>query len=124
MQTWITFSLTAALLAAGTMAGFAWRAESAVQAPSPKPQPGPLRAGGEPVANVLNIAHRGASAFAPENTMEAFRKAADLGCHLIELDVHFSKDNELIVIHDDDLNRCSDVKSRFPNRKSYFVSDF
>src|SRR5439155_23711105 len=43
---------------------------------------------------------------------------------MAELDVHLSKDGELIVIHDDDLVRCSNVKQVFPERKSYFVSDF
>jgi glycerophosphoryl diester phosphodiesterase len=84
----------------------------------------PLRAGGKPPARVLNIAHRGARAFAPENTLEAIEKAALFGCHMVEIDVHLSKDGELIVVHDDDLVRCSDVKEMFPGRRSYFVSDF
>jgi len=86
--------------------------------------PAPLRYGGKPPAPVLNIAHRGVRAFAPENTLEAFEKATRFGCHVYELDVHVSKDGELIVIHDDDLLRCSDVKKKFPERKSYLVSDF
>ncbi len=87
-------------------------------------QPGPLRVGGKPIAPVLNIAHRGARAFAPENTLEAIVKATRFGCHMVEVDVHLSKDGELIVIHDDDLLRCSNVKDVFPGRASYFVSDF
>src|SRR4051794_23219650 len=87
-------------------------------------QPSPLRVGGKPPAPVLNIAHRGARAFAPENTLESIGKAAQLGCPMAEIDVHLSKDGELIVIHDDDLLRCSNVKQVFPARKSYFVSDF
>jgi len=74
--------------------------------------------------SVLNIAHRGARAFAPENTLEAFEKAAEFGCPMFELDVHLSKDQELIVVHDDTLLRCSNVTERFPRRASYFVSDF
>jgi glycerophosphoryl diester phosphodiesterase len=73
---------------------------------------------------VLNIAHRGARGFAPENTLEAFRKAAALGCQMFELDVHQCKDGELIVVHDDDLVRCSDVTKKFPGRSSYAVSEF
>src|SRR5947209_13499086 len=84
----------------------------------------PLRAGGKPPARVLNIAHRGARAFAPENTLEAFAKAARLGCPMFETDVHLSRDGELIVVHDDTLCRCSDVREKFPHRRSYFVSDF
>jgi glycerophosphoryl diester phosphodiesterase len=87
-------------------------------------QPSPLRVGGTPPAPVLNIAHRGARAFAPENTLEAINKAKQLGCHAAEVDVHLTRDGEVIVLHDDDLVRCSNVKEVFPGRKSYFVSDF
>lgn len=95
-----------------------------VQATAPQPDVSPLRFGGKRPAPVLNIAHRGGGAFAPENTLESFQKGIELGCHMIELDVHHSKDGKLIVVHDDDLVRCSDVKTRFPDRKTYFVSDF
>lgn len=84
----------------------------------------PLRAGGKLPVPVLNIAHRGARAFAPENTLESFSKAMRFGCPTIEPDVHLSNDGELIVVHDDDLLRCSNVTERFPGRSSYFVSDF
>ncbi len=87
-------------------------------------EPAPLRAGGKPPARVLNIAHRGARAFAPENTLEAVAKSAQFGCHMVEIDVHLSRDGELIVVHDDDLVRCSNVREVFPGRESYFVSDF
>ncbi len=52
---------------------------------------------------VLTIAHRGASAEAPENTMAAFRLAADQGADFIELDVQESADGEVLVVHDSDL---------------------
>ncbi|HBI56560.1 MAG TPA: hypothetical protein DDY38_07025, partial [Firmicutes bacterium] len=58
----------------------------------------------------LNIAHRGASSLAPENTMTAFRKAAELGADGLELDVQFSKDGKLVVIHDELLNRTTNGK--------------
>ncbi|NMA95372.1 MAG: glycerophosphodiester phosphodiesterase [Clostridiales bacterium] len=54
------------------------------------------------------IAHRGASAHAPENTMPAFELAIEMGAEGIELDVHLSKDNEVVVIHDATINRTSD----------------
>lgn len=73
---------------------------------------------------VLNIAHRGARAFAPENTLAAFEKAKLLGCPMFEIDVHRSKDGDLIVHHDDQLTRCTDAKKKFPGRNSYFISDF
>lgn len=53
-------------------------------------------------------AHRGASAYAPENTLEAFRLAAEQGADGIELDVHLSADGELVVIHDETVDRTSD----------------
>jgi glycerophosphoryl diester phosphodiesterase len=74
--------------------------------------------------DVLNIAHRGARAFAPENTLAAFQKAKLLGCSMFEIDVHRTKDGDLIVHHDDQLTRCTDVKIKFPDQNSYFVSDF
>lgn len=52
-------------------------------------------------------AHRGASAQAPENTMEAFQKAMDLGAEGIELDVQLSKDQKVVVIHDERIDRTS-----------------
>jgi len=56
----------------------------------------------------LNIAHRGASALAPDNTMAGFEKAVELGADAIELDLHVSQDGELVVIHDDTLDRTTD----------------
>lgn len=84
----------------------------------------PLRVGGKPPAKVLNIAHRGARGFAPENTLEAFEKGIEFGCPIFELDVHMCKDGELIVVHDDTLLRCSNVREVFPDRVTWFVSDF
>lgn len=54
------------------------------------------------------IAHRGASGLAPENTMAAFEKAVALGADMIELDVHLSKDDSLIVMHDHTVTRTTD----------------
>lgn len=54
-------------------------------------------------------AHRGASAYAPENTLEAFQMAVDMGADGVELDVQFSKDKQLVVIHDSNLERVSNV---------------
>jgi glycerophosphoryl diester phosphodiesterase len=84
----------------------------------------PLRRSAEQRCRVLNIAHRGARAFAPENTICAFEKAKTLGCDMFELDLHSSKDGELIVHHDEQLTRCTDVAVQFPGRQNYFVSDF
>ena len=54
------------------------------------------------------IAHRGASGTRPENTLVAFRRAAAFGAHMIELDVQLTRDGEVIVLHDDTLDRTSD----------------
>jgi glycerophosphoryl diester phosphodiesterase len=47
-----------------------------------------------------NFAHRGASARAPENTLEAFRLAVEAGAGGLELDVNVTRDGEIVVIHD------------------------
>ncbi|WP_297109413.1 glycerophosphodiester phosphodiesterase family protein [uncultured Devosia sp.] len=52
-------------------------------------------------------AHRGASAIAPENTIAAFRAAAEAGAKWVELDVALSADGTLVVIHDDSVDRTS-----------------
>lgn len=53
-------------------------------------------------------AHRGASGYAPENTLEAFQKAVEMGADGVELDVQLTKDGELVVIHDETVDRTSD----------------
>lgn len=53
-------------------------------------------------------AHRGASGYAPENTLEAFELAAKQGAHGVELDVHLSKDGEIVVAHDETIDRVAD----------------
>lgn len=58
------------------------------------------------------MAHRGYSGAYPENTMLAFRKAAELGADGIELDVHETKDGVLVVFHDEYLERTTDGTGR------------
>jgi glycerophosphoryl diester phosphodiesterase len=55
----------------------------------------------------INLAHRGASAHAPENTLEAFRLAVESGAGGLELDVHLSRDGHVVVIHDPTLDRTT-----------------
>ena len=57
--------------------------------------------------NIINFAHRGASAAAPENTMAAFRKGLELGATGIETDVQMTSDGAVVVIHDESLNRTT-----------------
>jgi len=52
-------------------------------------------------------AHRGASAYAPENTMEAFILAQKMGADGIELDIHLTRDGHIVVAHDETVDRCS-----------------
>ncbi|MBQ7595686.1 MAG: glycerophosphodiester phosphodiesterase [Clostridia bacterium] len=59
-----------------------------------------------------NYAHRGFSGKYPENTMLAFKKAVEAGAEGAELDVHFSKDKELVIIHDETLDRTTDGSGR------------
>ena len=59
---------------------------------------------------LLKIAHRGASAYEPENTLRAFQKAIELNADMIELDVHLCKTGEVIVIHDPTLRRTTNGK--------------
>ncbi len=55
-------------------------------------------------------AHRGASGYMPENTLCAFQKAIDMGADGIELDVQLTKDGQIVVIHDEWIDRTSDGK--------------
>ncbi|MCQ2425582.1 MAG: glycerophosphodiester phosphodiesterase [Lachnospiraceae bacterium] len=54
-------------------------------------------------------AHRGASAYAPENTIPSFALALEMGADAIELDIHLTADGKLAVNHDGNLNRCGGV---------------
>lgn len=58
----------------------------------------------------VNIAHRGASGVAPENTLAAFKKAAELGADLIEFDIHLVKDGYPVVMHDAKVSRTTNGK--------------
>lgn len=61
---------------------------------------------------VLVLGHRGAMGYAPENTMASFELGWELGSDMLELDVHLSRDNELIVMHDGDVSRTTDGEGR------------
>lgn len=77
---------------------------------------------------MLKIAHRGAKGYEPENTLIAFQKAIDLGCDGIELDVHLSSDSEIIVIHDETIDRTTNGKGlvnqmKLLDLKSFFIDN-
>ncbi len=58
----------------------------------------------------LIIAHRGASFYAPENTLVAYKEAVDMGAGAIEIDVHKSSDDHLVVCHDEKVDRTTNGK--------------
>lgn len=76
----------------------------------------------------LIIAHRGASGYLPEHTLEAKQLAHEMRADYLEQDVVASRDDELIVLHDIHLDRVTDVADRFPGRARadgrYYVRDF
>jgi glycerophosphoryl diester phosphodiesterase len=86
-------------------------------------------------AKKINIAHRGASAYAPEHTIAAYRLAMEQGADFVEQDLAVTKDGVLVCIHDLTLERTTDVEEVFPDRftevtdgsrpgKRWFVNDF
>ena len=64
---------------------------------------------------IHNIAHRGASAYEPENTLRAFDRAIEMGATMLELDVHLSQDRHPVVIRDADLSRVAKNGGRIPD---------
>ena len=80
------------------------------------------------MANPIVIAHRGASGYLPEHTLEAAALAYAMGADYIEQDLVLSKDRQLIVVHDIHLETVTDVESRFPTRARedgrFYVIDF
>lgn len=62
------------------------------------------------------IAHRGASAYAPENTLPAFLLGADQGADMVEIDLQRTSDGHLVALHDLTLERTTDVARVFPDR--------
>ena len=86
--------------------------------------PAPAAGAGVRAERPTVIAHRGASSYAPENTLAAVDKAAELGVEWVENDVQRTKDGELVVIHDDNLKRTTDAEDVFPGRSPWKVKDF
>lgn len=80
----------------------------------------------------LLVAHRGASAYAPEHTAAAYRLAIEQGADFVEQDLQISKDGVLVCLHDLTLERTTDVEDVFPDRattdatgrRTWRVSDF
>lgn len=72
----------------------------------------------------VTVAHRGASGYAPENTLAAADKADQLGIDWVETDVQRTKDNKLVVMHDTSLDRTTNVEKVYPDRAPWSVGDF
>lgn len=86
-----------------------------------------VAAGGPPVPTrwgCANVAHRGASASAPENTLAAVRRAIAHDADLVEFDVQRTRDGALVLMHDPTLERTTDVRRVFPGRGPWRVADF
>jgi glycerophosphoryl diester phosphodiesterase len=87
----------------------------------------------EPGKKIL-VAHRGASAYAPEHTLEAYRLAIEQGADYVEQDLQVTKDGALVCLHDLTLERTTNVEELFPDRfrpdaggnpvKHWYVADF
>ncbi|MER7503444.1 glycerophosphodiester phosphodiesterase family protein [Nonomuraea pusilla] len=72
---------------------------------------------------VTAVAHRGASAYAPENTVAAVELAAAQGADVVEVDVQETRDHQLVLMHDTTLTRTTDVESVHPGLSPWRVAD-
>ena len=108
-----------ALALCGTVSCLAW---AALQAQTPAPKK-------------ILIAHRGASAYAPEHSADAYRLAIAQGADFVEQDLAVTKDGVLVSIHDLTLERTTNVEEVFPDRfaedksgstpvRRWYVNDF
>lgn len=79
---------------------------------------------GTPKPGALVIAHRGASAVAPENTIPAMRAAVLAGADMVEFDVQRTADGRLVVVHDTTFARTTDVDDVFPGRQDDPIDSF
>ncbi len=72
----------------------------------------------------VNYAHRGASAYSPENTMISFRKALQLGANGIELDLQRTKDGKIVIFHDKNIDKKSNGKGKISDYTYKELLDF
>nr|MBA3321669.1 glycerophosphodiester phosphodiesterase [Pyrinomonadaceae bacterium] len=88
-----------------------------------------------PLARKILVAHRGASAYAPEHTLESYSLALKQGADFVEQDLQITRDSVLVCLHDLTLERTTNVKEVFPTRfreelvagaptPRWYVSDF
>src|SRR5687767_2604514 len=75
-----------------------------------------INASGQSGSSKIAIAHRGASAYAPEHTVAAYRLAIAQGADYVEQDLAITRDGLLICLHDDSLERTTNVEEMYPER--------
>jgi glycerophosphoryl diester phosphodiesterase len=95
-----------------------------IETPSKSPLPSETELSIESGIPPLNIGHRGARSLAPENTLASARKALEIGADMWELDVAVTSDDELVVLHDDTLDRTCNVRDLFPGKVPWRVWEF
>ncbi len=77
----------------------------------------------QPGGKKILVAHRGASAYAPEHTLAAYRLAIEQRADFVEQDLQITKDGVLVCLHDLTLERTTNVEEVFPNRARLDVSE-
>ncbi|EGH46220.1 glycerophosphoryl diester phosphodiesterase, partial [Pseudomonas syringae pv. pisi str. 1704B] len=120
MQGFPTTLLKKALLAAAVMSGLMLSSGMAAAADAP----GKVLSEKYGLPWPAVIAHRGASFDAPEETIPAYTLARDLGADYLEMDIQRTKDGVLIALHDDVLERTTNIAQVFPTRVKDPVSTF
>ncbi|MDN5709806.1 MAG: glycerophosphodiester phosphodiesterase [Planococcus sp. (in: firmicutes)] len=94
-------------LAAAAVGAAAWAGSKAFTEPQKRPQKAVLD-----YQHPIVLAHRGGSSLAPEHTMAAFDRAAELGVHGFEIDIRMTNDEEILVFHDEFVDRTSGSAGR------------
>lgn len=92
---------------------------------SPPASPTPATTGpGSTAADVLVIAHRGASAYAPQNTVAAAREAVSRGADALEADIRQTRDGHLVALLSPSLAPTTNIEQVFPQRRPWQVESF
>ncbi|WP_142826652.1 glycerophosphodiester phosphodiesterase [Planococcus soli] len=94
-------------LAAAAVGAAAWAGSKALANPQFRPAKEVLN-----YERPIVLAHRGGAKLAPENTLAAFNRSADLGVHGFEIDIRMTKDEEILVFHDEYIDRTTDGAGR------------
>jgi glycerophosphoryl diester phosphodiesterase len=105
-------AMLAAFLATGVLIGLVAQPSQAASAE------------GASDSDVAVVAHRGSSGVAPENTLAAIRQAHRQHADVMENDIQRTSDGELVIVHDTNLVRTTDVEQVFPERAPWNVRDF